>query len=157
MASADCLSYYRLTSSPTPTQKGKGHSKESNRKSDGKPSKSGGKGWKKPHDAQAKVGERATSSQTTRPSGCFICDGPHRARDCPKKEKLNALRAEDGEDIGGGRQVFQVRCLHPKAFPLQEGGEGNNHNTIDHQHPTRPTYRPTGILATKKNKPTIRA
>ena len=100
MVAADCLSDYRVTSSPTPTQKGKGHSKESNRKSDGKPSKSGGKGWKKPHDAQAKVGERVTSSQTTRPSGCFICDGPHRARDCPKKEKLNALRAEDGEDSG---------------------------------------------------------
>ena len=49
---------------------------------------------------QAKVGEKGTSSQTTRPSGCFICDGPHRARDCPKKEKLNALMAEDEEDSG---------------------------------------------------------
>ena len=46
------------------------------------------------------MGEKGTSSQTTRPSGCFICDGPHRARDCPKKEKLNALIAEDGEDSG---------------------------------------------------------
>ena len=46
------------------------------------------------------MGERGTSSQTTRPSGCYICDGPHRARDCPKKEKLNAIMAEDGEDNG---------------------------------------------------------
>ena len=111
MAATDCLSDYLVTSSPTPTQKGKGHSKESNRKSDGKLSKSGGKGWKKPHDAQAKVGERATSSQTTRPSGCFICDGPHRARDCPKNEKLNALRAEDGEDSGAEAPT--------RASPLQ--------------------------------------
>ena len=44
--------------------------------------------------------EKGTSSQTTRSSGCFICDGPDRARDCPKKEKLNALMAEDGEDSG---------------------------------------------------------
>ena len=49
---------------------------------------------------QAKVGEKGTSSQTTRPSGCFICNGPHRVRDCPKKKKLNALMAEDGEDSG---------------------------------------------------------
>ena len=72
MAAADCLSDYRVTSSSTPTQKGKGHSKELNRKSDGKTFKSGGKGWKKPQDMQAKVGEKGTSSQTTRPSGCFI-------------------------------------------------------------------------------------
>ena len=98
MAAVDCLSDYRVTSSSTPTQKGRGQNKESNRNSDGKTSKSGGKGWKKPPDMQAKVGEKGTSSQSTRPSRCFICDGPHRARDCPKKEKLNALMAEDGED-----------------------------------------------------------
>ena len=63
MATTNCLSDYRVTSSPTPTQKGKGQNKESNRKLDSKTSKSGGKGWKKPQDTQAKVGERATSSQ----------------------------------------------------------------------------------------------
>ena len=90
MAAADCLFNYKVTSSPTPTQKGKGQKHESSRKSESKTSKSsGGKGWKRP-DTQAKVGERATSSQATRPSGCYICDGPHRTRDCPKKEKLNA-------------------------------------------------------------------
>ena len=62
MAAADCLSDYRVTSSSTPTQKGKGHNKESNRKSDAKTSKSGGKGWKKPQDMQTKVGEKGTSS-----------------------------------------------------------------------------------------------
>ena len=46
------------------------------------------------------MGENGTSSQTTRPSGCYIYDGPHRPRDCPKKEKLNAIMAEDGEDNG---------------------------------------------------------
>ena len=100
MAAEDCLSDYRVTSFSTPTQKGKGKNKESNRKSDAKTSKSRCKGWKKPQDTQAKVGEKGTSSQTTKPLGCFICDGPHRARDCPKKEKLNALMAEDGGDSG---------------------------------------------------------
>ena len=59
--------------------------------------KNGGKGWKKP-DAQAKVGEKATSSQAIKPSGCFICDGPRRARDCPRKEKFHAIIAKDGEN-----------------------------------------------------------
>ena len=100
MATADCLVDYKLTSSSTPTQKGKGQKQESIQKSNMKNfKKNGGKGWKKP-DAQAKVGERATSSQATKPSGCFICDGPHQARDCPRKEKLHALIAEDGENSG---------------------------------------------------------
>ena len=29
--------------------------------------------------------------QTTRMTGCFICNGPHHARDCPKRKKLSAL------------------------------------------------------------------
>lgn len=32
-------------------------------------------------------------------SGCFICKGPHRARDCPRKEKaLSALTAKESDD-----------------------------------------------------------
>ena len=89
-----------MTSSPTPTQKGNGQKQESSRKSESKISKSsGGKGWKKPN-TQANVGERATSSKTTRSSGCYICDGSHQARDCPRKEKLNAILAEEGENNG---------------------------------------------------------
>ena len=33
--------------------------------------------------------------QTTRMTGCFICNGPHRAKDCPKREKLSALVTAD--------------------------------------------------------------
>jgi hypothetical protein len=32
---------------------------------------------------------------------CFICDGPHFARECPKREKLNAIRAGDSEEDEG--------------------------------------------------------
>ena len=100
MAAVDYLVDYKMTSSPTPTQKGKGQKQELSWKSDTKTfKKNGGKGWKKP-GAQAKVGERTTSSQATKPSGCFICDGPHQARDCPRKEKLNATIAEDEENSG---------------------------------------------------------
>ena len=29
--------------------------------------------------------------RTTIPMGCFICNGPHQAKDCPKREKLSSL------------------------------------------------------------------
>ena len=45
------------------------------------------------------MGKRETSLQTTKSSGCFICDRPHRARDCLRKENLNAIIDEDGENI----------------------------------------------------------
>ena len=57
------------------------------------------------------MGERGTSSQTIRPSGCYICDRPHRVRDYQKKEKLNAIMAEEGED-----NVAEVPI---RANPLQ--------------------------------------
>ncbi|KAL2941436.1 Proteasome activator complex subunit 4 [Bienertia sinuspersici] len=31
-------------------------------------------------------------------SGCFICKGPHLARNCPKKERLSAIIMEEGDD-----------------------------------------------------------
>ena len=100
MAAGGCLVDYKMTSSPTPTQKGKGQKQESSRKSELKTSKkNGGKDWKKPN-AQVKVAERENSSQAIRPSECFICDGPHRVRDYPRKEKLNALIVEDEENNG---------------------------------------------------------
>lgn len=37
----------------------------------------------------------------TKVSRCFICNGPHRAKDCLEKEKLNALMVfakKKGED-----------------------------------------------------------
>ena len=44
-------------------------------------------------------GESSTSQQSKEQpklnAGCFICNGSHRARDCPKREKLNAMVAED--------------------------------------------------------------
>nr|TKR85092.1 hypothetical protein D5086_0000251200 [Populus alba] len=32
---------------------------------------------------------------------CFICDGPHFARECPKREKLNAIRAGNSDEEEG--------------------------------------------------------
>jgi len=32
---------------------------------------------------------------------CFICDGPHFAKECPKREKLNAIWAGYSDEDGG--------------------------------------------------------
>lgn len=38
-----------------------------------------------------KVGERS-------PLKCFFCEGPHRARECPKRAKLSTLIEEHGQE-----------------------------------------------------------
>ncbi|OIT33446.1 hypothetical protein A4A49_61764, partial [Nicotiana attenuata] len=45
------------------------------------------------------VGPSTNKGQNNRFDGCFICKGPHMARDCPKLERLTTLFAEEkGED-----------------------------------------------------------
>jgi hypothetical protein len=44
---------------------------------------------------------------------CFICDGPHFARECPKREKLNAIRVGDSdEDEGVVMHVNPMRVIN---------------------------------------------
>lgn len=43
-----------------------------------------------PNESNRAVGEKRR--------GCFICNGDHRMRDYPKKEKLDALVAENEKD-----------------------------------------------------------
>ena len=56
--------------------------------------------------------EKSNTRQTTNVVGCFICNGPYRAKDCPKKERLNALVAEE-ESEGSELEVT------PRMNPLQ--------------------------------------
>ncbi|XP_050212403.1 uncharacterized protein LOC126663714, partial [Mercurialis annua] len=63
--------------------------------------KSGGDTQGKPSYHKSNKFERGNSSKEykggDRPMKCFFCDGPHKARDCPKKAKLSALVEEDEE------------------------------------------------------------
>jgi hypothetical protein len=51
--------------------------------------------------------------------GCFICNGLHRARDCPKKEKLNALVAEESHEGTGGETQARVNPLQVRLNALK--------------------------------------
>ncbi|KAL2237443.1 UNVERIFIED_CONTAM: hypothetical protein Sindi_0936000 [Sesamum indicum] len=54
-----------------------------------------GGGEQKPHAQNTSQGgsgrNKLRQGAQQRSSGCFLCDGPHRFRDCPKKQLLNAL------------------------------------------------------------------
>nr|GEY40140.1 hypothetical protein CTI12_AA187700 [Tanacetum cinerariifolium] len=71
-------------------------------------------------DAQPKVdharkpptGKDRSVKTNYKSGGCFICDGPHRARDCPKKTSLNRMSAHDDEDASNGRCMGSMRILN---------------------------------------------
>ncbi|GJS47412.1 putative nucleotidyltransferase, ribonuclease H [Tanacetum coccineum] len=44
--------------------------------------------------------------------GCFICNGPHRARDFSKKASLNGLSAHGDEDASDGGSMGSIRILN---------------------------------------------
>ena len=62
-------------------------------------------------------GESSTSEGQSKGSfaGCFICNGPHRARDCPKREKISALRAS----VGNGESRSSHDHTQVRVNPLQ--------------------------------------
>ena len=74
-------------------------------------------GWKKLDKKVAAAGgkpvEKTTKfvQQTTRMAGCFICNGPHRARDCPKREKLSALVTADDKGDSDSKTLLRVNPL----------------------------------------------
>ena len=63
--------------------------------------------------------------QASKPVGCFICQGPHRAKDCPRKEKLSALhntKEEDSDSDDSSPQLNPlqvVTALHTPMFFYQ--------------------------------------
>ncbi|GJX87503.1 putative retrotransposon gag domain, aspartic peptidase domain protein, partial [Tanacetum coccineum] len=44
--------------------------------------------------------------------GCFICDGPHRARDFPKKASLNGMSAHENEEASDDGSMGSIRILN---------------------------------------------
>ena len=69
-------------------KKNKG-SKEGRKEYKGKSSK-----WNKKKKQEAKAGgEKPKEGDSKFKGGCYLCSGPHRARDCPTKGKLGALVA----------------------------------------------------------------
>ncbi|KAF2282269.1 hypothetical protein GH714_044068 [Hevea brasiliensis] len=58
------------------------------------------------------------------PLSCFLCDGPHRARECPKKSKLSAL-VEEREERPFQPREATMGSLQLSALKVQEKGTVN--------------------------------
>lgn len=44
-------------------------------------------------------------------SGCFLCKGPHRARDCPMKAKVSAMMASEDQEQGEEMPIARASTL----------------------------------------------
>jgi hypothetical protein len=52
---------------------------------------------------------------------CFICDGPHFAKECLKRENLNAIWARDSDE--DERVVTHVNPIHILNYLVVESGD----------------------------------
>ncbi|KAL0358225.1 UNVERIFIED_CONTAM: hypothetical protein Scaly_1508200 [Sesamum calycinum] len=124
IAVADRLVDFRVANSSNLEKKKKHYGKE-NEKS--------GNGWKDGKFKKKKHQEvtRSGNKETVQPKvdrtkkGCYLCNGDHRMRDCPKQGKLNALVAEADDDEGGSTRVnpLQLVTALQERPPKQNGGE----------------------------------
>ena len=133
MAAVDCLVDYKMGGIISTMQRPK--SEESKKvKAKGKASKKSG--WNKQGKKPAVGGkpvEKTTKfvQQTTQMTGYFICNSPHRARDCPKRKKLSALMTADDKRDSDSETP-------PKVNPLQLlnviNGETSVQKSLMHVH-----------------------
>ena len=114
IAAADGLLDFKYISSSS-------SSAEKKKTGDGKKYNKGNKdrynGSKKNKD-QGESSKQKSSESSNKPkntSGCFICNGPHRARDCPKKEKINAFVSETSQEDAGN----DIDAVSSRMAPLQ--------------------------------------
>lgn len=108
IAAADSLVDYKYSGPNAADGKKKQMGKkEKGGSKDGKKDKKFKKGADKPSKPKSDG-----QSKDNKSKGCFICGGPHRMRECPKKEKVNALVADDSnEGTSDGPRMSPLQLL----------------------------------------------
>ncbi|KAH7865055.1 hypothetical protein Vadar_001700 [Vaccinium darrowii] len=127
IAAADGLTDFKLTNKSNSSESSSAKSKDKNKKKDEK--KAGSKKWDKGQKSKS-VEDDKWQDKGNFSKGCFICKGPHRARDCPKRKKLNAIFLDEGNN--GDPDSDSHICVNPlqllnvihadKASPSQRSG-----------------------------------
>ncbi|KAK4397585.1 RNA-directed DNA polymerase [Sesamum angolense] len=108
IAAADRLVDFRVTSSSEPEKKKKDSGKEKGKF---------GMGWKDGKFKKKKNQEGSGNKETAQPNvdktkkGCYLCNGDHHMRDCPKRGKLNALVVKVGDDEGGSTKLNPLQLV----------------------------------------------
>ncbi|KAL0368713.1 UNVERIFIED_CONTAM: hypothetical protein Scaly_1090200 [Sesamum calycinum] len=113
-----------------------------------------GGGDRKPHAQNSSQGsfsrnkpQENKQGAPQKSSGCFLCDGPHRYRDCPKKQLLNALATFT--DKASPAKPAEPR---PTASGENDSEEDEDNlgaisqwcNTLSHQVAAKKTMPPPG-------------
>ena len=78
---------------------------------EGKKGKGPSKDFKKSKGKGKKMTEQSKSKGGKKEAGYFICRGPHMAKKCPKRERLNAIQESKGEENIGGSSTSLVNPL----------------------------------------------
>ena len=67
---------------------------------------------------------KAPETATRRELKCYLCDGPHLLRDCPKKKVLNSLVLEEGKEDTEEARINSIRLLNSVARKETNTGKG---------------------------------
>ncbi|KAH7837823.1 hypothetical protein Vadar_018465 [Vaccinium darrowii] len=94
VAAADGLVDFKLINKSNSSESNSLKSKDKNKKKEEK--KAGSKKWEKGQKSKSVENDKQQDKGNFS-KGCFICLGPHRARDCPKRGKLNAICLDEGK------------------------------------------------------------
>ncbi|GKV33019.1 hypothetical protein SLEP1_g41575 [Rubroshorea leprosula] len=77
----------------------------------------------KPFRSPEKVGEGSKTQPKVR-RDCYLCGGPHWARECPQRNKLNALISAVGEPSQAGEtRLGAMQVLNAIRAEVQSGGD----------------------------------
>ncbi|KAL0447603.1 UNVERIFIED_CONTAM: hypothetical protein Slati_1888200 [Sesamum latifolium] len=109
------------------------------RKSHAQSGSQGSSSRSKPHENRQGAPQRST--------GCFLCDGPHRYRDCPKKQLMNALatftdKASPAKSVEPQASASGVN--DPEEDEDNLGAISQWCNTLSHQVAAKKTATPCG-------------
>uniref|UniRef100_A0A803MP81 Uncharacterized protein n=1 Tax=Chenopodium quinoa TaxID=63459 RepID=A0A803MP81_CHEQI len=142
--------------------------KQDSKRDKGSKSSSGGKGkgggakptdrsqsGGKPSEKKDKGREKDKSTDGKAKKGRFLCGGPHWARECPQRQKLNALIASSsGESSGDEAHIGKAKVNGQVSKALIDTGATNNFIAV--QEDTRMGIRfvkKVGSLKTVNSKP----
>ncbi|KAL6319636.1 hypothetical protein AAG906_020713 [Vitis piasezkii] len=133
MAVAESLVDYRRgdSSKPKPPSKGNQAKGGGDKRSQGQTSKEGSSKGPSGKDGKGKDKRKEFTPRTN----CFLCDGPHWARDCPKRKALNAMIEEKEQE--GDAKMGSLQLLNALKATKALVDTGATHNFVSEDEARR--------------------